>query len=94
MSTIRATVRNGRIEPDEPFVLPEGTEVEITIPENDDEPMSQTEIDRVLTAMDQMVPLQMSDAELAAWEADRQARKEWEKAHFFEHAEKLRRMWE
>ena len=34
------------------------------------------------------------NAELAAWEADRRARKEREKAHFFEHAEEPRRMWE
>ena len=94
MSTIRATIRNGRIEPDEPLNLPDGTEVQITVPENDDEPMSQAEIDRILAAMDRMQPLQMTAAELAAWEADRQARKEWEKVHFFEHAEKLRRMWE
>lgn len=94
MSTIKATVRNGRIEPEGPLDLPDGTEVQITVPEKDDEPMSQAEIDRVLAAMDRMEPLQMTDAELAAWEADRRARKEWEKARFFEHADKLRKMWE
>lgn len=94
MSIIRAIIRNGRIELDEPLDLPDGTEVQISLPENDDEPTSQAEIDRILAAMDRMQPLQMSDAELSAWEADRQARKEWEKKHFFDHAEKLRRMWE
>ena len=94
MSTIRATIRNGSLVPHEPLDLPEGTEVEISVSVSDDERMSQAEIDRVLAAMDRMEPLQMSEAELAAWEADRQARKDQEKAHFFEHAEKLRRMWE
>jgi len=94
MPTIKATIHNGRIEPHEPLDLPEGTEVQITIPEANDESMSQAETDRILAAMDRMEPLQMTDAELAAWEADRKARKESEKAHFFEQAEKLRGMWE
>ncbi len=94
MNIIRATIRNGRIEPDEPLDLPEGTEVQITVPENDDEPMSQAEIDRILAAMDRIIPFQMTPEEEALLEADRLARKEWEKAHFYEHAEKLRKMWE
>lgn len=94
MSTIKATIRNGRIETDEPLNLPDGTEVQITVPENDDEPMSQAEIDRILAAMDNIIPFQMSPEEEARLEADRLARKEWEKARFFEHAEKLRKMWE
>lgn len=94
MSPIKATIRNGRIEPDEPLDLPDGTEVRITVPEKDDEPMSQEEIDRILAAMDRIVPFETSPEEEARLEADRQARKEWEKAQFFEHAEKLRKMWE
>jgi hypothetical protein len=40
MSTIKAFVRNGRIETDEPLNLPEGTELLIPIPDRsgDDEP--------------------------------------------------------
>jgi predicted DNA-binding antitoxin AbrB/MazE fold protein len=94
MSIIKATFRNGRIEPDEPLDLPDGTELQISLPENDDEPMSQAEIDRVLTAMDQIIPFDRSPEEEARLETDRQARKEWEKDHFFERAEKLRKMWE
>jgi len=44
--------------------------------------------------MDQMEPLRITDVEVAASEADRHAWREWDKAHFFEHAGKLRRMWE
>lgn len=95
MITIRAAVRGGRIEPDEPIDLPDSTEVQITVPEyDDDEPISPEEIGPVLAAMDRMEPLRMSDEELAAWEADRHARKEWEKTYFFGHADELRRMWE
>jgi len=95
MMTIKAVVRNGRIEVDEPLDLPDGTVLQIPLPSDteraEDDEMSPDEIQRVLAAMDRMEPLQMTDAELAAWEADRQARKEWEKAHFFKHAEKLHR---
>ena len=56
--------------------------------------MSPEEIDRVLAAMEHIQPFDMTVAERAAWEAERQARKEWEKAHFTEHGEKLRRMWD
>src|SRR5262245_55778839 len=98
MTTIKAVVRNGRIEVDEPLDLPDGTILQIPVPANTenpaDDPMSHEEIEQVLTAMDRMEPLQMTDAELAAWEADRKSRREREKAHFFEHAEKLQRMWE
>lgn len=47
-----------------------------------------------LAAMDRIEPLEMTDAEHAAWEAERQARKQREKAAFAEHAEVLRRMWQ
>ena len=33
MATIRAHIKNGRIEPLEPVELPEGTEVEVVIPD-------------------------------------------------------------
>jgi hypothetical protein len=85
MTTIKATVRNGRIEVDEPLDLPDGTVLQIPVPDDSsraDDEMSPDEIQRILDAMDRMQPLQMTDAELAAWEADRQARKEAEKAHF------------
>ena len=90
MTTIKAVVRNGRIEVDEPLDLPDGTVLQIPLPDDaakakDDEPMSPEEIQQVLAAMDRMEPLRMTDAELAAWEADRHARRE---------AEKARGMWE
>ena len=56
--------------------------------------MTPEEIARTLAAMERIEPLEMSGEERAALEVDRQARKEWEKAHFEAHAEKLRAMWE
>jgi hypothetical protein len=98
MTTIRAVVRDGRIEVDEPLDLPNGTVLQIPVPldvgRTNDEPMSPEEIREVLAVMDRMEPLRMSDAELAAWDADRKARKERERALFIDRAEKLGRMWE
>jgi hypothetical protein len=100
MNAIKATVRGGRIELDQPLDLPDGTELLIPLPNgsaaaNEDAPMSREEIDRVLAAMEQVQPFDMTDDdERAAWEAERLAQKEWEKAHFAEHGEKLRRMWD
>ena len=99
MTTITATVRNGRIEPDQPVDLPEGTALRISVPNG--EALSEEEdaadpesIARDVAIMRDFEPLQMTEEEIAAWEADRQARKEWDKAHFFERADKLAKMWE
>ncbi|WP_020470237.1 hypothetical protein [Zavarzinella formosa] len=93
MPTINATIRNGRIEPDEPLDLPDGTSVKISVADDDDL-MSPKEIERIVTAMDQIIPFDRSPEEEARLEADRLARKEWEKAHFFEHAKKIDRIFE
>jgi hypothetical protein len=100
MNAIRAIVRGGRLEVEEPLNLPDGTELLIPLPngapetKDEDGPLSPEEIVRVLAAMEQMQSFDLTEAERAAWEADRQARKAWEIAHFEEHAEKLRRMWD
>jgi hypothetical protein len=102
MTTIIAIVRNGQLELPRPIDLPDGTPVEILLPESggtasaseDDGSMTPEEIARTLAAMEKIEPFEMSEEERAALEVDRQARKEWEKAHFDERAEKLRRIWE
>jgi hypothetical protein len=55
--------------------------------------MSAEEIARTLAAMDLVEPLDLTESEVAAWEAERKARIESEKAQFAEHAEELRRQW-
>jgi hypothetical protein len=92
--TIRGTVSGGRLEVDVPDDWPDGTEVEIQPVAHDDDVMSPEEIARTLAAMDQIEPFEMTEAEEAAWEAERKARKEAEKATFFQRAEELRRQWE
>jgi hypothetical protein len=99
MSAIRGIIRKGQVIMTEPADLPDETEVEI-IPvglmgSTDEEgAMSPDEIARTLAAMDEIEPLEMTDEERAAIEADRQARKEWEKARFDERADRLRGLWE
>ena len=98
MNTLKGIIRNGQVVMIGPTDLPDGTEVEI-LPVGlsaaaDQEPMSSDEIFRTLAAMEQIEPFEMTDAERAAIDAERRARKEWEKAHFDERADRLRRIWE
>jgi hypothetical protein len=99
---VKGIVRNGRVEVEQPINLPDGSEVTITgyangkfvgLPDYGG-PTTQEEIAATLDAMEKIEPFEMTDEERGAWETERQARKEWEKAHFAERAEKLRRMWE
>lgn len=94
MSAIKGIIQNGQVILQQPTDWPDGTEVTVTPAAEDDGPMTPEEIARTLAAMDKIEPFDMTDEERAAIEADRQARKEWEKAHFNEHADKLRRLWE
>ena len=98
---MKGTVRNGRVEANEPINLPDGTELLISLSNgaevadlNDNGPMTPQEIARVLAALEKIVTFDRTPDEEARLEADRLARKEWEKAHFNEHADKLRRTWE
>ncbi|HVC93663.1 MAG TPA: hypothetical protein VND64_08235 [Pirellulales bacterium] len=95
---IKATVKGRRLELDVPDDWPDGTEVEIQPlgqgTNGNADAMSPQQIAETLAAMDQVEPMDLSDAEQAAWEAERRARKEGEKAEFLEHAKKLGRMWE
>ena len=99
MGAIKGVVRNGRIETEEPLDLPEGTEVVISLAQGhpDEEEGGDNSPEAIaawLRWYDSLEPLIFTDEELAAWEADRRARKEWEKAHFEEYAEEMRRIWE
>lgn len=77
---MKGVIRNGRVEFDAPINLPDGTEVVVTAgatAADGDEPMSPEEIGRVLAAMEKVQPFDMTDAERAAWQAERQAQKAW-----------------
>jgi hypothetical protein len=79
MTTIKATVQHRRLELDVPPDWPDGTEVVIhplqPYSNGDAAPLSPEEIARTLAAMDEIEPLDMTDAELAAREADLRARR-------------------
>lgn len=76
MTTIRATVRGGKLELERPIDLPDGTELLIPVPDAtvDEGPMSADEIARVLAAIDRMIPFDFTPEEEARLEADRQGR--------------------
>jgi hypothetical protein len=71
MTTIKAMVRNRRIDVPAPTDIPDGAEVTLTIVETDDGPLPQEEIARVLAAMQTLdswnVPANVA-ADLDAWE--------------------------
>lgn len=96
----KGVIQAGQVIVGEPVNLPDGTEVTITGrvgckfegAEDNDRPPTDEEIEADLKAMSEFEPLIFTDEELAELEADRQARKEWEKAHFFEYMDGLKRM--
>ena len=96
MTTLRATIKDRRLELNVPPDWPDGTEVEIHPLSPGLEPtiMSPEEIADVLAAMDRVEPFDLTNEERAAWDRDRQGRKESDKAKFAEDAERLRGMWE
>ncbi len=98
MTTLKATIKGGRLEIDAPLDWPDGTEVEIHPLRHgvngDSNAMSPEEIARTLAAMEQIVPFEMTEVERASWDAERQARIERENAEFTRHAERLRGQWE
>jgi hypothetical protein len=99
MSAIRGIIREGQVILAQPADLPDETEVEIVPvglagPADEEATMSPDEIARTLAAMDQVEPFEMTEEEVAAIAADRRARKEWEKARFLEHSDRLRSTWE
>ena len=99
MGAIRGIIREGQVIMPEPADLPDETEVEIVpvglaSPADEEGTMSPDEIARTLAAMDQVEPFEMTEEEVAAIAADRQARKQWEKARFLEHGDRLGSVWE
>lgn len=98
MTTIKATVKNRRLELDAPAEWPNGTQVEIyplvSGANEDTDFLSPEEKARTFAAMDLIEPFDMTDAELAAWEAERRTRREAEKSQFALRMESLQKLWE
>jgi hypothetical protein len=102
MKTILGTVHNGQIVPDQPIEWPEGSRVVIEPAakeetlgiREEDWPTTPEGIAQLLARMDQIEPVEMTPEEEAAWEADRKARRAWEKANFDKRAKKLEDLFE
>lgn len=90
MTTIKAIIRNGRIEVGEPIDLPDGTELTIPIPDlpatlgvRDDEwPDTPEAIEAWIRWYDSLEPLEFSSAERAARETARSEQKHYELAQW------------
>jgi hypothetical protein len=71
MTTIKATVRNRRIEVPAPSDIPDGAEVTLTIAESDEGPLTPDEIASLLAAMQALdrveIPAEVA-ADLDEWE--------------------------
>jgi hypothetical protein len=102
MNSVKGIYKNGQILLEMPADWPDGTEV-IIEPISHDESLGMAEeeqgddpesIARWIAEFDAIPPLQITPEEEAEWQVARQAQKEFEKATFFDRAEKLRRMWE
>lgn len=102
MTSIRTTIQNRRIEIPAPDEFPDGTEVVVQLqPVGDQTGMKESDweespeaITDWLAWLDSLEPLVFSDQELAELEADRLARKQWEKSQFAAHADELAKEWE
>lgn len=99
MSAIKGIIRGGQIIVNGPVDLPDETEVEVVPvgsmgPSGEGDTMGPDDIARTLAAMERVEPFEMMDDEWAAIEADRLARREWEKAGFDDHSDRLRSVWE
>lgn len=100
MKAIEGIIRNGQIITDQPITWPDGCRVIIEPADEtlgireEDWPTDPEGIARLVALMDQIEPLEMTAEEVAAWEADRKANKEWQKAHFEKRSRQIEELFE
>jgi hypothetical protein len=90
MTVIKAIVRNGRIEVDDPINLPDGTELAIPIPDHaptigireEDWSDSPEAIEAWIRWFDALEPLEWTNEERAAWQSARQEQRDYELAEW------------
>jgi hypothetical protein len=72
MTTIKTTIRNGRIDVPAPSEMPDGTHVLLTIAESDDDVLlTREEVIHILAAMERLKPWDLpteTASELEEWE--------------------------
>jgi len=81
VTVIKAIVRQGRLETNEPIDLPDGTELLIPLATAEDQDRAPTreETAAALAAMDKIEPFSWTEQERADWHADRKARRDAER---------------
>jgi hypothetical protein len=97
MTRIKATVRSGRIEVNEPIDLPDGTELTISIPDSmtpmgllDDERYDTPEaIDAWIRWYDAFEPVEFTPAERSARDAARHEEKQFELAEWEKRSQRI-----
>ena len=97
MTTIKAVVRNGRIEVEVPIDLPDGTELTIPTPNpasaarlrDEDCPETPEAIEEWIRWYDALEPLTFTPEERAAWQAARKEHKEFELAQWQKRSERI-----
>lgn len=98
MKMIKAVVRNGRIEPEEPLEWPDGTVVQVLAPTDSDVEEgwdnSPEGIAKWLARYQSLEPLVLTEEEVTIIEGKTQEQKEWEEKHYEEYAAKLKKDWE
>jgi hypothetical protein len=90
MTTIKAIIRNGRIEVDGPIDLPDGTELTIPIPVPPTTPSPSDEdgsdppevIENWIRWYDSLEPVAFTPEERAAWDAAHREQKQFELAQW------------
>jgi len=95
MIVMDGTMKHGQVVLDEPAPLPDGTRVKVVSMAvadtgEDDSPPTAEVIANRLALMDQLEPGWLSPEDDAAWRASLREPKEYEKARFFEDAERHR----
>jgi hypothetical protein len=97
MTSIKAVVRNGRIEIDKPINLPDGTQLTIPIPDpseipetTDDDGFDTPEaVENWLRWYDALEPVEFTEKERAAWETARQEQKAFEIGQWEERSKRI-----
>ncbi len=97
MTTIKAIVRNGRIEVDQPLNLPDGTELRIPVPNqkpvnslrDDDTPEAPEAIEQWIRWFDALEPIEFTEQERVAWEAARREERDVELAQWAQRGQRV-----
>jgi len=95
VGTIRAIVQDGRLITDKPLNLPEGTEllIDLDAAMMDSETTSPESLKEDISRLKNLQSIQMTPAEVQAWENERKKQKQLELACFIDEQTRLVKEW-